>query len=923
MSIPRTRDRRPPPGLPACIGGLLLFSLPFMPAAHAQSADAAGGMPIEEMRVTGSRIVRRDASAVGPLTTLTSSDIQNTAAMGIGDVLQSLPNVGVSLNSNGTQGTSFGVSTVNLRYLGSVEGSGNRSLILVDGRRWVNAAGGRGFRDFVDLNTVPMAIVDSVEVLKDGASAVYGADAIAGVVNIRTRRDFEGLDTRLRTGQTTHSDGRSTGIDVTYGHRLGNGSLLLSASYVDIEPILTTDRKLTERTSVPLTAPPTSPRGLYVLPGISTTAAPLTRIPGTAGTSPDHFRTASLPEDDYNTLAQGHYLTGPSERFGLFGRIRTDLTSTTAFQTELLFNWRESAQMFSPLLMSMAGNNGYTIPADHPFNPYGVDFAGSGFRIQRVPVEVGNRVNTQEVKTFRVTTGLDGMANYFERDWDWDLFAAYSQNEATFRAENQIHFDRLALALGPNDRCAANSCVPIDIFGAITPAMADYIRHNATDENGTAQYNAGLNVTGRITELPAGWLGVAAGIELRRETAYDNPSRRSNEEPEFVTGINRTSSPVRDPTSGSYNVKEAYLEFDVPVLADVPGAANLDLSVAARYSHYNTFGGEATTKLGLGWRPIDDVLVRATYSEGFRAPSILELYQGGRETNFQAVDPCNDGGAGLPGCAGVPAEYHQTQFGSGLIRGVTGGNRDLEPETAETRSVGIVLTPRFADGLSLMVDWFKIDVDNAIAARNAQQILNACANLGGANCGLVLRDPFSGEVTQLRQSVMNFASVEVEGVDATLRYNFDTPLGAFSAVLDTARLIRFVNRIPQPDGTVVVDDRAGRSDAPRSTLPYWKAQGSLRWASGPYEAGWRGRYIGDSKDIPNNAVNGGKVSSVVYHDVQFAYRFDRWQATLALGVDNVFDKDPPASRANAPINFDIYTYDARGAHYYLQLNVSL
>jgi iron complex outermembrane recepter protein len=916
MTIPRSHTRRVL-GAPLCASGLLLLGMPLA-TVHAQSAEPTGAPQIEEVLVTGSRILRRDASAVGPLMTLTSEDIRNTAAMGIGEILQNLPNTGVSLNSNGTQGTSFGVSTVNLRYLGSIEGSGNRTLILVDGRRWINAAGGRGFRDFVDLNTVPMAIVDSVEVLKDGASAVYGADAIAGVVNIRTVRDLDGLHTRLRSGQTTEGDGRSTGLDVSYGQPLGNGSLLLSASYVDIEPILTTDRKLTARTSVPLSAPPTSPRGLYQLPGFSTAAAPLTRIPGAAGTSPDDFRTAALPDDDFNTMAQGLYLTGPSERFGLFGRVRADLSNTIAFQTELLYNWRESSQMFSPLLMNMPGSQGYTIPADHPFNPYNTDFVGNAFRIQRVPEEVGNRVNTQTVRTFRVTTSLDGTAQYFDRSWDWDVFMSYSQNEAKFRAENQIHFDRLALAMGPNDRCVVNGCVPINIFGTITPTMANYIRHNATDENGTESFNSGFNVTGRVMDLPAGALGVAAGVELRRETAYDTPARESNEPAQFVTS-NRTSSPVRDPTSGAYNVAEAYVELDVPLLADQPGAQNLDLSVAGRYSHYNTFGGEATAKLGLGWRPIDDVLVRATYSQGFRAPSILELFQGGRETNFQAVDPCNGGGAGLPGCQGVPASYNQILFGNGLIRGFTGGNPDLEPETADTYSIGLVLTPRFAPGLSFMVDWFNIEVDNAIAARTPQQMLNACATLGGANCGLIQRDPVSGEVIQLRQAQSNFASVEVEGVDATVRYNFDTAIGSFAAVVDAARLIRFVNRIPQPDGTIAVDDRAGRSDAPRSTLPYWKGQASLRWYSGPYEASWRGRYIGDSKDIPNNAVNGGKVSAITYHDVQFAYRIEQWDASVALGIDNVFDKSPPASRANAPINFDIYTYDARGAHYYLQI----
>lgn len=906
----------------ACRAALLPVAFAGLGAtAMAQQAPQGAQTVIDEIQVTGSRIVRRDADAVGPLTTITQDDILALAPVGVGDILQSLPAAGVSLNSNGTQGTSFGVSSLNLRYLGTVEGSGNRTLVLVDGRRWINAVGGRGFRDFVDLNTIPMGIVESIEVLKDGASAIYGADAIAGVVNIRTRRDFEGLETSFTAGQTSRSDGRNLSGQVVYGKRFEHGSLLLSANYVDIEPIFTTDRRLTERTLVPTTAPPTSPRGLYTLPGFSTTAQPLTRIPGAAGTSPGDFRPAALPEDDFNTLAQGNYLVGNSERIGLFGRITADLSSNVEFTTELLFNKRRSAQLFSPLLLSIGGGNGYTIPADHPFNPYGVAFAGTTgqFRIQRVPIEVGDRKNSQDVKTMRVLSALEGDFNALSRDWSWELFGAYSQNEATFDAVNQINFDRVALALGPNARCAANSCVPLNIFGTITPEMADYIRKNGRDEHRTTQIISGFNITASVAELPAGPLGFASGVEFRRETGLDRPDEDANLPAQFVTGINRTSSAGRDGTSGSYNVKEAYIEFDIPLLADVPGAQRLDLSAATRFSDYSTFGSETTSKLGLAWRPVEDVLLRGTWSEGFRAPSILELFQGGRETTFPAIDPCNGGGAGLPGCAGVPTTYNQSQFGAGTIRGVTGGNPNLRAETAETVSAGIVLTPRWVEDLSFSIDWFKIDVDDAIAARNAQAILNACANRAGANCDLVQRDLSTGEVVQLRQAVSNFTSVEVEGVDFTLRYGFDTPIGRFSTVFDASRLIHFRERVPQPDGTETVTERAGRGDSPRSTLPHWKGSSMIRWSQGPFEAGWRSRYIGSTSDVPNNFVNGGRTGSMIYHDLQFVYNWDRQDMTITVGVDNVTDRAPPASRANAPINFDIYTYDARGAYGYLRV----
>lgn len=892
----------------------LACSVPALPAS------AQGQAVMDEVVVTGSRIARRDGDSVGPLTTLTSGDIKVAAPLSIGALLQQLPAAGVSLNSNGTQGTSFGVSSINLRYLGSIEGSGNRTLVLVDGRRWINAVGGRGFRDFVDLNTIPMGIIDSVEVLKDGASAIYGADAIAGVVNIRTRRDVEGFEATFQGGETSRSDGRNLGAQLVYGRPFERGSLMLSANYVDSDPIKTEDRRLTRRTRVPTTTPPTSPRGLYTLPGISTTQLPLTRIPGAPGNVPDDFRIAMLPDDDFNTMAQGIYLVGPSERIGLFARLTGELTSDITFYSEALYNNRTSSQLFAPVPLSIGGGNGYSIPADHPFNPYDLDFAGTTgqFRIQRVMEEVGNRRNSQDVTTMRFLTAVEGETQAFDRNWLWETFASYSENRADFKAVNQINFDNVALGIGPNDRCQANSCVPLDIFGTITPEMADYIRHYAPDEHRTTMFNMAANATGTLFEMPAGPLGMATGVEFRREDALDRPSEATNLPPEFVTGINRTSSAPRDGTSGSYNVKEAYIEFDVPLMADAPMAERLDLAAAMRYSDYSTFGSQSTAKLGLAWRPVNDMLFRGTWSEGFRAPSILELNQGGRETNFPAIDPCNGGGAGLPGCAGVPVDYNQANFGSGLIRGLTGGNPDLKAETSDTISAGVVLTPRWVEDLSFSVDWFKIDIDDAIAARNAQQILNACANQGGANCNLVQRDLVTGQVLQLRQSVSNFAKVEVEGVDFTVRYGFDAGPGRVTTVFDASRLIHFTNKVPQPDGTVVVDERAGKSDQPRSTLPHWKGTGTIRYDLADWEFGWRGRYIGSSDDVPDNFVNGGRTRSTLYHDLQFVYHLRPRDMSFTLGIDNVLDESPPPSRANAPINFDIYTYDARGTFIYLR-----
>lgn len=906
----------------------------------------------QQVVVTGSRIQRRDATAVGPISTLTGADIAIAAPTSVGDLLQALPSVGVSLNSNGTQGTAFGVSSINLRYLGSAEGSGNRTLVLVDGRRWVSAVGGRGFRDFVDLNTIPLGIVERIEVLKDGASAIYGADAIAGVVNIQTKRRLDGFEASLRIGETSRGDNSGLSGHLNWGGERGRLSALLSVSYADTGPQLTADRALTRRALAPLTAPPSSPRGLFVLPGLATSAyfAPpagfaanqasaITRLPDmtaiAAGAAADSsFRIASLPADDFNTMTQGLYAIGPSERLGLFGRIGFEVSDRLSATLEAVHATRSSSQLFSPVLLDLRGSSGFGISADQAFNPFGtangvpaasaLAFTTSAFRAQRVLEAVGNRNNAQEVETSRILASLEGSFDLRGR-WSWNAYLTHSRNEATFTAFNQVNLERVFSALRSPATCtAAPGCTPLDIFGTITPAMADYIRFDGRDAQTARQTSFGLGVTRELWRLQGGAIGFAAGYEYRKEEADDRPDPFANTPSAIlplVAGARQlpTTAQARDPTSGSYELHEFYAELNLPLLAGLPLVSSLDVDLAARHSDYSTVAGRTTGKVGVAWRPVEGVLLRTTLSQGFRAPSILELFQGQRATNFQAVDPCNGGGTGRPGCTGVPAGYNQSQFAGGLIPGVTAGNQALSPETSDTVAVGFALTPATLPGFSATLDWFRIEVQDAIAAQSATQILQACA-IRGAFCDLIDRAP-TGEVRQLRQAVVNLSGIEVAGVDASLRQIITVDAGRFEASLDISRLERFRTTIPQPDGTVVVDERAGRSDQPRSTFPRWKGQAGLRFARGPIDAGWKARYIGSSDDIAGNAVNGGQIDAVIYHDLQASWTFDRPDVTLTLGIDNVGDVQPPASAANNPINFDIYTYDIRGRYGYARVSL--
>lgn len=942
------------------IGGSVIALLASMPASAQQAPPTAEEAQADqpEIIVTGSRIQRRDTSTLGPLMTLTADDIAKSGTASPGELLQKLPSAGVSLNSNGTQGTSYGAASINLRYLGGGEGSGNRVLVLVDGHRWVDAVGQRGFRDFVDLNTIPMGMIDGVEVLKDGASAIYGADAIAGVVNIKTIQPFDGIRASTRAATTDKGDGAEYTAILNVGKRFGRASVILSGSYFKSEPIRTDSRGLTTTSLVPVTAVGTSPAGLFILPGLAnnayfgtaagfaSSASPATYIGGGYGAGPladNSLRTAALPGDYYNTQAQGIYSTGPSERYGLYGRFDYEVADDVNFHIDGLYNKRTSDQMFSPVLLDIGGTagtvRGFSIPNNQAFNPFGtangvpaanaLGFAStSAFRVRRVLTEVGNRDNLQSVETWRAAAGLDGKFGLFGNRWSWDAFASYARNEIQSQALNGVNYDNLFLGLGNPATCAATAgCVPVNLFGPMTAAQADYIRFTTRESNYTELWNAGVNATGALFTLPAGEVALAVGYEYRRNKGVDNPDAFANSASAYLNNAlyARTTAQTRTATSGSYDLHEVYGELSIPLLRDSALGKALDLSLAGRYSDYSTVGGKATFKAGAGYRPFDALLIRGTYAQGFRAPSILELYQGARETSFQGTDPCNGGAAanvGKPGCAGVPAGYNQANYNlNGLIPGVISGNQQLKPETSDSISAGVSLTPM--RGLSLTVDYYNIKIRNAIAAQSPTQIMQLCAQRGGVFCDLVQRDAGTGAVLRLLQGAQNLNSIETDGVDATLRYDFNTGIGRFGAVIDASYLGSFRTVSPDPaTGATIVDNRAGKGDQPRSTYPRWKGQASLNWTGEDADIVLRGRYIGPTTDVVN-AVKDARTKAVTFFDAEVGFNVDDGRARFGLGVNNLFDQQPPASYANAPINYDIYTYDARGRFLYARFSVKM
>lgn len=904
------------PSLAAAIA-LVLAGL-GVPQDAAQAQEAAAQGELQEILVVGSRIKRQDEVAVSPIQTLSEADLRLNGSLSLGDTLQTLPTVGPSLNLNGSAGTAHGTSSINLRNLGE-----NRTLVLVNGHRWINGAGTRGFRDFVDLNTIPQVMVERVEVLQDGATAIYGADAIAGVVNMHTYDRFEGARVKAYYGISSEDDRETVGGEALLGYTVGRSNFMLALSYIDKEPVYTQDREISAVPLNGLSAGTTEglfrENGLAGVVGFPVPSNGITRDPGTDGSVIANWRPAVVdvfdPTTDVFNRYYNNYTVGPLETAAIYLQNKTDIGDNLEFSFEALYNERDSDQLFSAVVPVVQGSRGFIIPNNPLVNPFGITFSGSDFRITNVFDASGQRDNVQHVETTRVGAGLAGG---FSNGWDWDSFLSWGKNEATFNSVNQIHLDKLALGMRACDATGITAdvsdllagCVPVNMFNPMTPEMVEYINFTGNDYNETEQVDFTFNVTGEIMELTAGTLAFAAGYEYREEKGRDVPDSIINSAPRVNT-YQTTSSAPREGTNGKYDLNELYVEFDVPLVSGKPMAEELTLQAATRYSDYSTFGSTTNSKLGLLWRTSESLMFRTTWAEGFRAPSIVELYEGYRQTSIPATDPCNGGGAGLPGCEGVPATYTQPEPN---VPASVGGNPELQPETSENWTLGLVYTPASAPGASITLDWYDIKIDDTISTYGAQNLLDLCATTG-QRCNFIEREA-NGEIVEVADGPINLNSTEVSGIDMVARLLADTGAGSWNFTLSASWLLDFTLKSTLPDGSTEVVDKVGTASS-RESYPKLRAMFTTEWKNGPWGVNYKLRYIGETEET-TVATGPREINPVFYNDISGSYSMDNG-LFVRLGIDNILDQQPRESLTNQNINFDISTYDPIGRFMYAQL----
>ncbi len=909
---------------------LLTLVLALLPAASLWSQEQDAEQALDQITVTGTRLRTQIADGAYPLTVIEREQIVNSGQASLGDFLQELPFVtGSPLNTSTSSrgeggGLSRGISTIELRGLGP-----ERTLVLVNGRRFV--PGGNGASGVVDISMLPLALVDRVEIFKSGASVEYGADAVAGVVNIITRNETDGLELQAQGKLTSRGDAETYALSAVFGQQLGRASFFAGLEYSDQAAVSKGDRGFSNSlltvsgpdNSIVADGSSAPPQGNF-----RTSLGRLTLIDGAAGNSIDDFRPFidSGPDTDRFNFNPFEDLLQASERFSVFAQGR--FAFSTAFNVfgEAFYHRRDSSQQLAPLPFFTNREENVSVSAANAFNPFGEELTD----VRRRLVEAGPRRFIQDNDAWRFVLGADGLV----AGWFWDVSINHARNSTDQLQTGDLLDSQLQLALGPsffdatgNAVCGTpdapvNQCVPLNVFagaGSITQDMLDFVGTDLRDAGFNEQTVFSANISGSLLELPAGSLGAAFGYEYRDEDASDNP------DPQTVIG--NTTGSARAATSGGFDTHEVYAEFGIPLLRDVPLARELSLDLGSRLVSFSNFGTELLYEVGLHYRPVEDLQFRVAYSEAFRAPNVRELFGGFSQSNPIVQDPCADfsqlGTAAVERCVaqGVPADGSFIQNGQETPQ-LGGGNADLGPEQADVFSVGLTYQPAWLDGLVVNLDYYDIQIDNGIFALGSNTILEQCLTTGEpAFCERIIRDT-SGGITQISAQLQNIASETAQGVDLDLAYAHPGWGGSF----DHRILISYVaerDLVAFP-GAEPFAGAGGFDMDTFGAIPRWRGNYRIGWTGGRWRVGYEAQWIGSVEETGGEIFPGtvNQVPNQVYHDVfaSFALTTD---AAISAGIDNLTDETPPFLANADEANTDVSTYRLLGTTFWLRLNYRL
>jgi iron complex outermembrane recepter protein len=881
---------------------VLATSFTVLGAGHAFAQEALQSEPVatvDEIVVTGSRIPRPNLEQPTPVATVSRETIEYSGTQNLGDIIAELPALSANSTVRGNSdsfGDDGGLNFANLRNLGA-----SRTLTLVDGKRHV---GGDAGNAAVDLNAVPAALVERVEVITGGASAVYGSDAVSGVVNIILKDDFEGGELTIQTAGSEDGPGKTYSVNGVYGRNFLDGRLnaTVSGFFDRSDRVMASDiRGLRNWGTILNPADPSQDpnNGIpnrVIVPNVLTDyldengvildwntldiISALTRngmpTPQSPRLGDNSFAFGQFDDcetcaalDDYVTLVP------KTERYGANVRLRYDLTNdiTAYFDGKYV-----RSEIFDSVQPSFTFGD-YLIEADNAFitPEIAAVVAGREITFGRFNEDIGARTNDITRETYRAVVGVRGRTDTNFADFNWDLSYNYGETQNAFRGGGntipgnyQAAIDSVVAPDGtiqcrvnvpsaqgtdyaPPEGMTSDTCVPFNPFGRQnSQAAIDYVSHESlrthtiTQEVVTGLFNFD---TGKFFNLPGGPLAFAGGFEYRKETS-------ENINDEFVkSGLSETA-PQPD-AFGEFDVTEGFVEFNAPLLADAPFAYRLSVDGAYRYADYSTVGGAEAWKVGAIYAPVRDVTFRGTYSRAVRAPNITEAFLPATAGFFSVTDPCDVNNIQqdpdrVANCAaaGVPTGFNSNTNAS--IEGVSSGNANLNAEKAKSWTAGVVLQPRWVPGLSFTADYYDIQIDDAISLISAQNIINNCYDgSGGLDdnfCSLFTRGA-DGNIDFVSTTYVNAAALNTKGWDFELAYTRD--LGA----LAETNPVMFGGLRGRVTGVITANyldelnffafaDRPDEINLNKGEIgnPEWSFKTRLAWSDGPLSLAWETRY---------------------------------------------------------------------------------
>ncbi len=951
------------------------FALGFlaMPVAAQDTGNTGtnttqNSQKLETIVVTGSNIRRVDIETASPVVTIDRAAIQASGKVNLGDLVQALPtiagnaqNPAVNNGSNKTAIGSQGNAGVSLRGLGSA-----RTLLLLNGHRIPF--------QLQDLNIIPVSAVERIEVLNDGASSVYGSDAIAGVVNIITKTSYQGAEFGADYGISDQDDGKRDSVHLLMGQTTDKGSIIFGLQYDKQEPVFASNRNFSHNaqyiynTGINTAAGSSrTPGGRFHFPagspliaqfGCNSVTISGSQLPSiTRPPVQSDFRCYNAATDGFNFQAVGNYDLLPNERTSMFVLGNYKLTDNVEAYAELLYHKMVAHAQFAPYPFDLPQNN-IVIPANQYYNPFGEEFGqlGSSDDITLRLSTLGNRGLEIADTTELANVGLKG--NFGDTSWNWDAHISYGKNDQLQTQQNYINFSEIRTDFTCTTAPGAGSCTPIDIFNLSDPstkAILDGAKINPFLSYLYQMKEGDASVNGALFSLPAGDVQAAFGVSYRKEYVDYQVDPLLDSTFTLNNGIPTIScagpgSLCTSPAQGGFNLKEAYAELLIPVLKDLAFAKSLNIDLGDRYSKYSNFGSTNNWKIALEYRPIDDLLLRATASKVFRAPTPTNLFAGPTSDAPTAIDPC----AGVAGvssnkaCQGMnipPQVFSQltaytmgSQFAAehGL-----GGGAILLPENGKSFDYGFVYDPDWLPGLSVNADYYRILLNNLIVfgSNTAQTILNQCFNTQGPVCGDIVRN-LDGSIKFVTEAPFNAGNLVDQGFDIGAHYRLPaTAWGNFVLGFDGTYIQEY--NVAQGGFT---QHLAGHYDKTYGNFARVRALATLDWHTGPFSANWTTRYIGPIKvgyangGLGPSGVGGGSQSNaynpnpigpvlhsgaVTYHNASLGYNIEPLNTFVQIGIDNIFNKLPPilyqTNVTNA--NTDVYTYDTIGRFYRASVTV--